>query len=66
MCTCEEYRKLKSELEIKDNLINVLKDSLNDSRYCEDHIIFRKCSKKNLQCGDCIIKEFYDSLSCDK
>lgn len=62
MRNCEDYKKLESELKIKDKLIEVLTDSLNDPRYCEDHIIFRKCSKKNLQCGDCIVKDFYDNL----
>ena len=62
-CNCENSMQLRRELEIKDMLINELKDALNDSRYCDEHIIFRKCSKKDLQCGDCIIKEFYDNLN---
>ena len=63
MCNCESYKKLADELKLKDELIEILKDSLNDPKYCEHHIVFRKCSKKGLQCGDCIIQEFYDSLS---
>lgn len=55
--------QLKEELRIKDMLIDILKEALNDSRYCDDHIIFRKCNKKDIQCGDCLIKEFYHNLN---
>lgn len=61
-CTCESAKKYQDELRIKDMLIDVLREALNDSRYCDDHIIFRKCNKKDIQCGDCLVKEFYESL----
>lgn len=64
-CTCESAKKLKQEIETKDRLIDILREALNDPRYCEDHIIVRKCSKKDLQCGDCIVEEFYDHLTDD-
>lgn len=54
--------QLKEEIRIKDMLIDVLKDALNDFRYCDDHIIFRKCNKKDIQCGDCLVHEFYENL----
>ena len=60
LCTCQEA--LKKKLEIKERLIQYLMDALNDPRYCEDHILERECSKKELQCGDCLVKEFYDNL----
>ena len=53
----------KQQLEIKEQLIQYLVDALNDSRFCEDHILERKCPKKDLQCGDCLVKEFYDNLN---
>ena len=61
ICTCQEA--LKRQLEVKEQLIQYLVDALNDPRYCDDHIIERDCKKKNLQCGDCLVKEFYESLS---
>lgn len=61
-CTCQTALSLRKELEIKEKLIEVLKDALNDPRYCEDHIVFRNCKKKDLQCGDCLIEEFYSDL----
>ena len=60
LCTCQEA--LKKELEIKEQLVQYLVDALNDPRYCEDHILERNCSKKELQCGDCLVKEFYENL----
>ena len=55
----EDFIILEKELAIKDKLIEVLREALNEPRYCEDHVIFRKCSKKDLMCGDCLVKEFY-------
>ena len=60
ICTCQEA--LKKELKIKEQLIDYLVDALNDPRFCEDHIIERDCPKKDLQCGDCLVKEFYKNL----
>lgn len=54
--------ELQKELEIKNELIDLLTEALNDLDYCEDHVVFRKCKKKDLACGDCLVKEFYDSL----
>lgn len=62
-CSCESSLKLIREIEIKDKLIDELREALNDPRYCEDHVVFRKCTKKHLQCGDCIVKEFYENLA---
>ena len=62
MCMCENATKLKKELEIKDRLIDVLREALNEPRYCEDHVIFRKCNKKDIMCGDCLVQEFYENL----
>lgn len=62
MCGCEKAKILEKELAIKDKLIEVLREALNEPRYCEDHVIFRKCSKKDLMCGDCLVKEFYENL----
>ena len=60
-CNCQT--ELKSKLEEKEQLIQYLVDALNDSRFCEDHIIQRECSKKELQCGECLVKEFYENLN---
>lgn len=62
MCRCEKAKILEKELAIKDKLIEVLREALNEPCYCEDHVIFRKCSKKDLMCGDCLVKEFYENL----
>ena len=58
-CTCNSLRE---QIKIKDDLIQYLKDALNDPRFCEDHILVRDCPKKELQCGDCLVKEFYKNL----
>lgn len=60
ICTCQEA--LKKQLKIKEQLIEYLVDALNDPRFCEDHIFERDCPKKDLQCGDCLVKEFYKNL----
>ena len=60
VCTCQEA--LKEQLKIKEQLIEYLVDALNDPRFCEDHIFERDCPKKDLQCGDCLVKEFYKNL----
>ena len=61
VCNCQ--MELKSKLEEKEKLIQYLVDALNDSRFCEDHIMTRECTKKDLQCGDCLVKEFYENLN---
>ena len=61
--SCTYQMDLQAKLEEKEQLIQYLVDALNDSRFCEDHIIKRECSKKELQCGDCLVKEFYENLN---
>lgn len=61
MCLRKRSLRLRKMLKQKNQLIEYLIEALNDPKFCEDHIIERKCSKKCLQCGDCLVKEFYSS-----
>ena len=53
-------KELEKKLEEKERLIQYLVEALNDPRFCDDHILTRSCTKKDLQCGDCLLKEFYN------